>query len=180
MEQMERRVFGCKEFSDAIFNTSLCMVEKIFDYILADQHDEVRDNKQQSERVFKIGIYANEKERALDIMCEVFENDEVYQERFKDYFKPDYMKDPIDYYLSHNLQPNVTRYHMGIYPLLNGVFVDHAPVLFERGDHLDVKYTMQRIGKVDFNSYMKFLHEAYKCDALNVDNEFAGTWSFSQ
>jgi hypothetical protein len=25
---------------------------------------------------------------------------------------------------------------------------------------------------------MKFLHEAYKCDSINLDNEYAGTWSF--
>ncbi len=95
-------------------------------------------------------------------MCEVFENDEIYQERFKDYFKPDYMKDPIDYYLSHRIKPNVTQYQMGIYPILNGIFIDHSPILFEKGDHLDIKYTIQRLGKVEFNNYMMFLHEAYK------------------
>lgn len=124
LEQMERRVFGCSEFSDVVFQTSLSLIEKILDFILADQHDEVRDNKQLSERVFKIGLYANEKERCLDIMCEVFENDDVYQERFKDYFSPNYMKDPIDFYLTHKIKPNVTKYQMGLYPILNGVFVD--------------------------------------------------------
>jgi len=46
IEEMEKRVFGCTEFSDIIFNTSLGLIEKIFDYVLADQHDEVDDNKQ--------------------------------------------------------------------------------------------------------------------------------------
>jgi len=31
-----------------------------------------------SNRVFKIGLYANESKRCLDIMVEVFENDDVY------------------------------------------------------------------------------------------------------
>jgi hypothetical protein len=25
---------------------------------------------------------------------------------------------------------------------------------------------------------MKYLHEAYKSDSTNIDNEYAGTWSF--
>jgi hypothetical protein len=37
---------------------------------------------------------------------------------------------------------------------------------------------MQRVGKVEFNRYMKYLHEAYKSDSTNIDNEYAGTWSF--
>jgi len=75
-------------------------------------------------------------------MVEVFENDEVYQEKFQDYFRPDTMRDPIDYYLTHQIKPNVTKYQMGLYPSLNGVFVDFSPILFEKGDHLDIKYTM--------------------------------------
>jgi hypothetical protein len=41
-------------------------------------------------------------------MCEVFENEDIYQDQFVSNFKPDYMKDPIDYYLSHKIKPNVT------------------------------------------------------------------------
>jgi Mitochondrial protein Pet127 len=37
LEDMEKRVFGCPEFSDVVFKSSLSMVEKIFDYILEDQ-----------------------------------------------------------------------------------------------------------------------------------------------
>lgn len=59
---------------------------------------------------------------------------------------------------------------MGLYPLLNGVFIDHAPILFEKGDSLDIKYTMQRCGKVEFNEYMTFLHEGYKSSAVNLEN----------
>jgi len=67
---------------------------------------------------------------------------------------------------------------MGLYPLLNGIFIDHAPILFEKGDHLDIKYMIQRVGKVEFNNYMMFLHEAYKSISANIDNEYAGSWSF--
>lgn len=66
---------------------------------------------------------------------------------------------------------------MGLYPVLNGVFIDFAPILFEPGDHLDIRYSISRAGKVEFNQYMTFLHEAYKSERLNVENEYAGTWS---
>jgi hypothetical protein len=56
---MEKRVFGCSEFSDIIFNSSLSMIEKILDFVLADQQDETNDQSGVN-RVFKIGFYANE------------------------------------------------------------------------------------------------------------------------
>jgi hypothetical protein len=36
LEQMERRIFGCKEFSDLVFNNSLGIIERILDYVLED------------------------------------------------------------------------------------------------------------------------------------------------
>jgi len=75
---MERRVFGCSELSDIVFNSSLAIIEKLLDFVVQDQFDEVKDNMKDSNRVFKIGLYANESKRCLDIMVEVFENDDVY------------------------------------------------------------------------------------------------------
>lgn len=37
IEEMEKRVFGCKEFSDVIFNTSLSLLEKLLDHLLEDR-----------------------------------------------------------------------------------------------------------------------------------------------
>lgn len=37
LEDMEKRVFGCTEFSNVVFKSGLSMIEKIFDYILEDQ-----------------------------------------------------------------------------------------------------------------------------------------------
>ncbi len=34
LEQMEKRVFGCPEFSDIVFNSSLSLIEKILDFVL--------------------------------------------------------------------------------------------------------------------------------------------------
>ena len=91
---------------------------------------------------------------------------------------PSYMQDPIDYYLSNKIIPNVIEYNVIISPILNGVFVDHTPILFEEGDHLEFKYLIQKSGKVGFDRYMQFLHEAYICDNLNVETEYSGSWSF--
>jgi len=33
---MEKRVFGCSEFSDEVFRNSLALTERIFDFILED------------------------------------------------------------------------------------------------------------------------------------------------
>ena len=37
LEDMEKRVFGCSEFSNIAFKSSLAILEKILDYILDDQ-----------------------------------------------------------------------------------------------------------------------------------------------
>ena len=181
---MEKRVFGCSEFSDVVFKNSLAMIEKIFDYILEDQDlneaykfEKGNSPSASSNKVFKIGFYANEGERFLNVMVQVFDDDMFYQERFRNVL-PEYMKDPIDYYISHKIQPQVYKYVVGIYPVLNGQFIDHSPILFEPGDTLDIKHSIQKFGKIEFNDYMRFLHEAYKCDSINLDNEYAGTWSF--
>ena len=181
LADMEKRVFGCPEFSDVVFKSGLSIIEKIFDYILEDQ-DQLPSSTSTAEssgrnKIFKIGFYANEYERFLNVLVEVFDDDMFYQERFKNVL-PEYMRDPIDYYVSHKIQPQVYKYVVGVYPVLNGQFVDHSPILFEPGDHLEVKHTIQRYGRIEFNEYMKFLHEAYKCDSINLDNEYAGTWSF--
>ncbi len=42
---MEKRVFGCSEFSDIVFKNSLTIVEKIFDFIIEDQDSEEMGGK---------------------------------------------------------------------------------------------------------------------------------------
>ncbi len=85
LKDMENRVFGCSEFSDRVFNISLTMVEKIFDYILEDQDTHEAEKFDPSNRssttpnkIFKIGFYANEVERLLNVMVEVFDDDSFY------------------------------------------------------------------------------------------------------
>jgi hypothetical protein len=37
LKDMEKRVFGCSEFSDVAFKSSLALVEKILDFVTDDQ-----------------------------------------------------------------------------------------------------------------------------------------------
>jgi len=87
--------------------------------------------------VLKLGFYANEQTRQLNVMCEVFQDSELemYQERFGSIL-PEYMKDPVDYYTSHGIQPEVIKYNVDIYSILNDVAIDQSPILFEEGDDL--------------------------------------------
>ena len=99
---MERRVFGCSQFSDIIFRSSLTILEKILDYILDDQdsnHYISNAINQPKNKIFKVGFYSSDQNNNMTVMVEIFDNDHVYQERFKEY-QPQYMKDPIDYYNS--------------------------------------------------------------------------------
>ena len=58
---------------------------------------------------------------------------------------------------------------MQIAPILNGVFMDKAPILFEAGDHLDIKYSIQREGKLPFN-LSNTLHADQ--DNVNLTNHY--------
>lgn len=92
---------------------------------------------------------------------------------------PEYMKDPMDYYNTHNIKPVVFKYRVGILTIHNGIPLVGSPVLFEEGDNLDFKMSIQRVGQVSFNEYMQFLHEAYKCQNANVTHEYLGRWTFT-
>ena len=60
LEKMENRIFGCSEFSDIVFSSSLGLLEKILDHILDDKFvDEFSSNKKESD-TFRVGFYANE------------------------------------------------------------------------------------------------------------------------
>jgi hypothetical protein len=85
LKDMEKRVFGCSEFADVIFSKSLALMEKIFDYVLEDQQDAMTDADET--KTYRIGMYANE-EHGLQVIFEKFENDEIYFERFRNYYSP--------------------------------------------------------------------------------------------
>ena len=50
------------------------------------------------------------------------------------------MKDPSDYYRTHNIKPNVIQYDCIVTPIHNGIPIDTHPVLFEEGDDYELKY----------------------------------------
>lgn len=85
---MEKRVFGCSQFSDIVFRSSLTIIEKILDYILDDQdsnHYIQNAVNQENDKIFKIGFYASDEHDNLNLLVEIFDNDDVYQERFMDF-----------------------------------------------------------------------------------------------
>lgn len=59
--------------------------------------------------------------------------------------------DPIDVYLRNKVKSKVMKYFVQITPILNGVISTHFPLLFETGDHLDIKYKIQKYGFVGFD-----------------------------
>lgn len=178
LEEMERRIFGSEEFSNIIFGSAMSLLEDIFDHILEDRIGKDDTDSNDVPKRYRIGFYATNT-CGLKVMFEMFENDDIYLDRFRNYYNPDDLKDIIDTYLQHQIVPNVTQYNVQVFPTINGVAVDKSPILYEPGDFYEVKYRIQRVGKVDFNEYMRYLHESYKSQIQNLNNEFSGGWSFS-
>lgn len=173
---MEKRIFGCEEFSNVVFETALSLMEEILDHLLVDRVGTLKQGE--ALKTYRIGLYASE-EKGLVVMFEKFDNDDLYLERFRNEYNPEELKDIIDTYLTHQVVPKVTQYNVKISSYLNGVHMESTPILYEPGDFFEVKYNIDRVGAVDFNTYMRFLHEAYKSPMLNINNEFSGGWLFN-
>ena len=78
---MEKRVFGCSQFSDIVFRSSLTILEKILDYILEDQdsnHHDSKSENQSGNKVYKMGFFSSETTGKLVVMFEIFDNDQIY------------------------------------------------------------------------------------------------------
>lgn len=183
LEEMEKRIFGSPQFSNIVFKSSLAMLEKILDYIIDDQDSQRFVRKmnpnaklREEKKVFKLGFYANHSSNRLTVMVELFDNNDVYMNRINN-IMPEYIKDPVDYYRKNDIQPHVIKYEVSVYPIHNSINVQQSTILFEEGDDLEIKYSIQRIGPIEFNEYMMFLHEAYKADNNNIVNDYLGIWT---
>jgi hypothetical protein len=84
--------------------------------------------------------------------------------------------DPIDFYKDPALRPKVIRYEMNIFATINGVFLNKNSVYFDKNDDHQFAYKIEKIGAVDFDEYMLFLHEIYKSSNMNLNNDYFGTW----
>ena len=69
-----------------VFDKSLGLLEKIFDHILEDQYvqEEAEKKSGGGGKVFRIGFYAHESLRQLEVMVEMFDDDVLYQARYAD------------------------------------------------------------------------------------------------
>lgn len=163
LEDMQRRIFGSSNFSDIIFKVSLRLLEKIMDKIIEDFGGE-SDN-------LKIGFFANEGRNCLDVFVEV-----LYNESYSNVNNFEF-SDVIDYYYLSKYKPKAFKYSVYVYPILNDLISVFTPLLFEKFDNYMVRFNIIFQGKVTFDEYMKFLHEAHHSKSINLENEYAGSWS---
>jgi hypothetical protein len=73
---MQKRVFGSEQYGDIMFSTSLTILQRILDFVLAEMYSPLEQGKQK--RVFKLGFFASNVMNTLAVLVEVFENDQVY------------------------------------------------------------------------------------------------------
>lgn len=134
LKEMEERIFGWKEFSDQVFKASLSLIETVLEHIIAEVGED-------PDQVLKLGFYANEKRRVIDVFCEIMPDDKEYKERTKSLFAQN-LEDPMDYYTNLKIKPKVIKYSVGVYPLINGLKIDYTPILYEKGDYLNVRISI--------------------------------------
>jgi len=130
LKEMEERVFGCSEFSDKIFKSSLLLIEKIFEHI-------IKDIGEDPNQTLKLGVYSNETNKAIDIFVEILDNEEYDKEKNKTTINND-TENPLEYYNSLKIKPKVIKYTVGVFPLINGLKISYSPILYEKGDFLEV------------------------------------------
>jgi hypothetical protein len=123
-----------------VFKASLLMIEKIFEYVITDIGEDPNIT-------LKLGFYANEKNKTVDVFAEILEDLEFYKERTKSIIKEN-IKNPMEYYNSLRIKPKVIKYTIGIFPIINGLKINYSPILYEKGDFLEVKLNHQNLDKI--------------------------------
>lgn len=177
--EIEKRIFGSKNFSDVCFMVCSKLLTQLMDRILVDFKDEEYQH-------LKIGFYACSFTKKLMIFVELV-NDEIELEEGLDYDevkrrvlvkKSEEVRDEIDYYTKiKKLVNKVYKYECFVYQFVNGALQKNGNFEFHEGDVVEVKYSLNSCGKPSFTDYMNFLHEAYKADSLNIDLTYAGIWT---
>jgi hypothetical protein len=162
LKDIERRIFGNPNFSDIIFKSSLMMLQETMEYILKDFPNEKK---------LYMGIYANEWKGTLDLFVEP-ENEENY----KDIDKYSTLENINDYYYIKKRPMSVHKYCLQAIPILNNVNSAFS-ILYENSDSYKVNYSIKYQGKPSKDEYMKFLHEGFKANLVNLENQYTGSWS---
>ncbi len=169
---LEKRIYGSQEFASVCFRSSLTLLQQIFDYIFD------HEGMDQLGQTLKIGLYASNSQKGMVVMAERIDNVNAYKKRLTEDMSYTELNDVIDQYEKTKLQPQVNKYFVNVYPRLNGVVLPSTVGVFhEPRDNLEYDYEINKLGKVDVASYMLFLHEAYKSEYKNIENEYSGTWS---
>eukprot|EP00826_Nyctotherus_ovalis_P059068 TRINITY_DN8182_c0_g2_i8.p1 TRINITY_DN8182_c0_g2~~TRINITY_DN8182_c0_g2_i8.p1 ORF type:complete len:588 (-),score=151.59 TRINITY_DN8182_c0_g2_i8:53-1816(-) len=168
---LEKRMYGSQEFARICFKTGLALLQNIFEYIF--RFEEMKKIGE----VAKIGFYASNMGKNLVIMVEKIKNVADYKKQLRNSLENPKFPDVVDYYKSAKIVPDVSKYIVTLSARLNGVVIPNGiSVFFETKDDLEYTYNICRAGKVEMGEYMDFLHEAYKANYRNVENEYMGTW----
>lgn len=163
LKDMEMRIFGNCLFSDIIFKTSLKLIQEVYLEILSNYNN--------TEKIL-MGVYSNECKKTLEIFVEELDDYSIYDDINRDDF---YFI--TNYYMNKKLKPKIDKYSVSLNIIHNNVISSFTPILFEKGDNYHVKYDLKYLGRVDFNEYMNFLHEAYYYEEINMENQYNGIWS---
>lgn len=163
LEEIEKRVFGCKEFAETVFKTTLQIHQMIMDEALKLFPDR---------EMLRIGLFSDFRKEELIITIEEFD------EKF-DWGEPETategIEDEHDYYMIHHPGKRVFSLRMHLFSFLNGIY-QREPLFFEPGDRLEVRYDLEMRGVMSFEEYMYFLHAAYKFDTAIYCKDFTGVW----
>lgn len=163
IEEIEKRVFGCKEFAEIVFKTTLQIHQMIIDEALRLFPDP---------EMLRIGLFSDYRKEEMIITIEEFD------EKF-DWGEPETavegIADEHDYYMIHHPGKRVFSLRLQLFTFLNGIY-QREPIFFEPGDKLEVRYDLAMRGVMSFEEYMYFLHAAYKFDTATYSKDFTGVW----
>lgn len=163
INEIEKRVFGCKEFAEIVFNTTLQIHQLIMDEVLKLFPDP---------EMLRIGLFSDFRKEEMVITVEEFD------EKF-DWHEPDTniegIEDEHDYYMIHHPEKRVFSLRLHLFTYLNGIY-QREPIFFEPGDKLEIRYDLAMRGMMSFEEYMYFLHSAYKFDTATYCKDFSGLW----
>lgn len=163
INEMERRLFGCPEFSWIITSTCMQLLEVVLEEALKIYP---------GHEMLKVGLYASFIKNQLIVTLEQYDQTTAWKDS---YDLVEGIEDEYDFYEVHARGKTAYVFTINLFPYINGM-LQREPLFFESGDTLSLKYLVGYRGVMPYVEYMSFLHNAYKMDSILFNKEYAGNW----
>lgn len=169
-KEIEKRMFGSNQAADLAFVCCSKLITTLLDEI-------IKDLSHENYSLLRIGYYADGINHRMTIFSEVFYDLDSWTS--KDLIdETESLRHEYDFYSKvwKDRPRKVFKYIFNVAVYVNGVRQTTPDYRIGPNDMVEMKYSLEKVGKAPMWDYMNFLHEAYKFDSNTISMNYIGTW----